>query len=99
LATGELDRIEGEDERLAVFLSDDFDAVGRTVFGAHVGGETVTNASPTGFLTMPFDSAARVGQLLTIVQSAARSNDPVGKVTAGTLEKIACGERMGLGLP
>jgi hypothetical protein len=91
LAAGELDRVEGEDDGFSVFLTDDFDAVGGAVFGAHVGGKTVANASPTGFFATPFDAATGVGQLLTIVQAAARADDPVGKVTARALEKVACG--------
>lgn len=91
MAAGELDGVEGEDDGFAVFLTDDFDAVGGAVFGAHVGGETVADASPTGFLATPFDAATGVGQLLTIVQSAARADDAVGEVAAGALEEVACG--------
>jgi hypothetical protein len=91
LAAGKLDGVEGEDDGFAVFLTDDFDTVGGAVFGAHVGGETVADASPTGFLATPFDAATGVGELLTIVESAARADDAVGKVTAGALEEVACG--------
>jgi hypothetical protein len=91
LRSGELDGVEGEDDRFAVFLTDDFDAVGGAVFRAHIWGKAVADASPTGFLTAPFDAAAGVWELFAIIESAARSDDSVGEVAAGALEEVACG--------
>lgn len=78
-----------------MFLADDFDAVGGAVFGPHVRGEAIADASPTGFFAAPFDAAAGVGELFTIVQSTAASNDAIGEVTSWTLKDITRGEWMG----
>lgn len=93
---GELNGIQRENQGFAVFLTYNFNAVGRTIFGAHIGRKAVANPSPTGFLTAPFDAAARIGKLFTIVESAARPDDSISEVTAGTLEKVACGKWMRL---
>lgn len=94
IARQQLNRVDGDHDRLSAFLSDDFDAVRRAIFSPHIHHEALPDSSPTRFLSAPFHSAAGVRQLFSIEETTAGTNNAVGKMAAGTLKQVSSGQRM-----
>jgi hypothetical protein len=95
-----LDAVQRNGDRLALaLLADNLDAVGRTIARCHIHDELFADATPTGLFAMPLKPTTGPGQGFPIEQSTTRANDPVGEVTTGTLDDVACFERMGGRIP
>jgi hypothetical protein len=92
LLWGKFDGIEGNDRRfLLSLLPQDFHTIGRTLARGHIDNKAFPHSAPTGFFAAPFDPAARPRERVTIEQSTARPNNPVGVVTTRTLNDFARG--------
>ena len=66
--------------------------------GSEVYDEPAADASPAGLFTMPLDAAAGPGQLFTVVEAAARTDDAIGEVSAWAIEEMTGGQRVDQGV-
>ena len=77
-----------------IALPDDFYAVRRVLARCHIDRISGANAPPARFFAAPLNAAARPGQLVAIIQTAAGANDSVGHVSAEAFENMAAGPGM-----